>query len=94
MNRPKQLTQLIFSYYREDPEPLQQLQLLMKCQVFRRWKVFYIRCHNQETANALTKAYLLLREPIAQLRLAKQIAILVGKTPVAVLPIDTHQIKA
>lgn len=94
MYRPQQLTKLILSFYREDPQPLQQLQLLAKCQLFRRWKVFYIRCRNQETADAITKAYPLLREPIAQLRLAKQIAILVGKTPVAVLPVDAHQIKA
>lgn len=93
MNHSKQLTQLILSFYREEPQLFQQLQVLVKCELFRRWRVFYIRCRNQETADAIVEAYPNLREPIAQMKLAKRIAILVGKTQVALLPIDACQIK-
>ncbi len=94
MNKSKQLTQLILSFYRENTQSLQQLQLLIECQLFRRWRVFYIRCGNQATADAITAAYPILREPIAQLRLAKKIAILVGRIEVAVFPVGENQIRA
>ena len=89
MNWYSQLTQLILSFYREDLPQLERLSPLYTCKVSRRWGVFRIDCREYQTAERLTAAIDLLREPIAQLRLSHQIKITVRGTVVAVLPVDS-----
>lgn len=92
MNVQSQLTRLILDYYRENLQELQQLKCLNSCKVFRRWGVLNIRCFNQETADALIRCRRILKEPIAQLRLAQKIKILVGNTAVAILPVHSEEL--
>lgn len=92
MNVRSQLTRLILDYYRENLQELQQLKRLHSCKVFRRWGVLNIRCTNRETADALIKSHQILKEPIAQLRLAQKIRILVDNTAVAVLPVHSEEL--
>lgn len=92
MNRISQLAQLILDYYREEPLELRQLKPLPACEVFRRWGVLYIRCHNQETATTLMKACPAIAEPVARLRIAKKIMVLNHNTTVAVFPVDFSKI--
>lgn len=79
MNRPAQLARLILDFYRENPIEWQQLKPLETCQVFRWWGVLYIRCPDEDTAMAVIEGHIWLEEPILQLRLARQIRILVGR---------------
>ncbi len=90
MRRPSQLTQLIWDFYRENPKELEQLQPLTKCKVFRRWGVLHIQCSNREIAEAIATAQILLREPIAQMRLAQKIKISVKKMTVTVLDVKSE----
>lgn len=94
MNRPSQLTQLIWDFYRENQPELKQLKLLAKCKVFRRWGVFYIRCFQPEVASHVVKAIPVLEEPIAQLRLAQKIKILVDHETVAVFQVKSDKMLA
>jgi hypothetical protein len=94
MNRICQLAQLILDFYREEPQQLRQLEPLRACQVFRRWGVLYIRCHNQEMAGSIMDAGLAIAEPVARLRLAKKITILVNDASIAVFPVDFSKINA
>ena len=87
MNRPSQLAKLILDFYRENPIERQQLKLLESSQVFRWWGVLYIRCLDQDQAMAALEGRKWLEEPILQLRLARQIKILVGRQLFAVFPI-------
>lgn len=89
-----QLTHLILDYYREDPEDLQRLQSLHFCKVSRRWGVLRVDCGDRATANHLTEASSLLREPVSELRLAQYINILVRGVLVASLPVHTRKLKA
>lgn len=91
MNLYSQLTQLIFDFYREDPQPLQQLQPLRRCKLSRWWGSFNIRCFDLETANELIAAQSVLLEPIAQLRLAHQIKILLNRDVLTVVPLHGHR---
>ncbi len=86
-----QLTQLIFSFYREDPIELQQLHHLDNCKVFRRWGTLHIKCQNLATAEAIASTYTVLREPIAQLNLAQKIKISVNRTWFLALPVHSSQ---
>lgn len=79
MNRPSQLARLILDFYRENPIEWQQLKSLETCQVFRWWGTLYIRCPHEDAALALSEGRLWLEDPIVQLRLARQIKILVGR---------------
>jgi hypothetical protein len=88
MNRPSQLARLILDFYRENPIEWQQLKPLETCKLFRWWGVLYIRCPDEDTAMAAIKGRTWLEEPILQLRLARQIRILVGRQLWAVFPID------
>jgi hypothetical protein len=92
MNWYSQLTQLILSFYREDPKQLQQIQSLQRCRVSRRWRTVRIDCQEQQTADAMIRAGALLREPIAQLRLAQQINILVRGALVVTLPVKSSKL--
>ncbi len=88
MNWYSQLTRLILDFYRENPAELQTLNGLHACRLSRWWGVLRVNCRDRETAEALAAASELLREPIAQLRLAQQIKILVNGTPFRSLPVS------
>ncbi|HEY9643903.1 MAG TPA: hypothetical protein V6C57_25660 [Coleofasciculaceae cyanobacterium] len=93
INWYSQLTQLILSFYREDRSQLQQLQFLRTCKLSRRWGVFQIRCTDHETAQALINVIDLLRAPIAELRLAQQIKIMVNGTLITTFPVKPSKLK-
>jgi ribosomal protein L36 len=92
MNWYSQLTKLIFDYYREDPSELKKLQALNACKLSRRWGVMRIICRDLATAQALTAADEILLEPIAQLRLAKEVRILSDRILIATLPVDAPKL--
>ncbi len=94
MKRPSQLTQLIWDFYRENQGELRHLLPLGRCQVFRRWGVLHIQCLNREMAEAIAKAYTLIREPVIQLRLAHTIKIEVAQHSVAVVDVPSGQLIA
>lgn len=94
MNWYSQLTRLILSFYREDLPQLQRLSPLRTCKLSRRWGVLRVHCKNHETADALLEAIDVLREPIAQLRLAQQIKITVRGSTLATLPVHASKLKA
>lgn len=87
MNWFSQLTRLILDFYREDPNELRQLQALHQCRVSRRWGVLRINCRSLELVNRILAASNLIKEPIAQLRVAQQIDVLLNGERVATLPI-------
>jgi hypothetical protein len=93
MNWYSQLTQLILDFYREDPLELQQLHALHTCKLTRRWGVLRIDCRNAEIAERIAAASAVLKEPIAQLRLAQQIKILANGILVATLPVQSSRIR-
>lgn len=88
-----QLTRLILDYYREDRPQLEKIQALRKCRVFRRWGVLRIDCRDRQTAELLTAAASIIKEPIAQLRIAHQINILFRGGLVFSLPVDDSRLK-
>ncbi len=94
MNRPSQLTRLIWDFYRENHEELQRLKPLAKCKVFRRWGVLHIKCMNLEIAEAITATKVLLKEPISQMRLAQTIKISFKNITIAVFHIKSDTIVA
>lgn len=94
MKRPSQLTRLIWDFYRENQGELRSLLPLARCQVFRRWGVLHIRCLNREMAEAIAKAYALIREPVIQLRLAHTIKIQVDQRSVAVVDVPSGELMA
>jgi hypothetical protein len=73
MKKLPQLTHLLFNYYRENSSDLKALQPLRLCKLSRRWGTFIITCPTLETYTALLHVQNLLREPIAQLRLARKV---------------------
>lgn len=93
MNWYGQLTRLILDYYREDLPQLRQVQMLRRCKVFRRWGVLRIDCRDRQTADALAAAAAILKEPIAQLRIAHQINILFRGGLIMSLPVDDSRLK-
>ena len=88
MNWYSQLTRLILDFYRENPIELKQLSILYSCKLSRWWGVLRIHCRDMQSAEAIVKASPLIREPIAQLRLAHQIKVLVKGDLVATLTIQ------
>lgn len=91
MNWFSQLTRLIFDFYREDPAQLAQLRQLESCKLSRRSGVLRVDCRDFPTADAIVAAGALLKEPIAQLRLAHQINIMVKGSLLAALPVDVSK---
>jgi hypothetical protein len=89
MNWCSQLTQLILSFYREDRPQLQRLDFLHSCKVSRRWGVLRIDCNSSETAREAIGASALLKAPVAQMRLAQEMKIMVKGELVKTLPIDS-----
>ncbi len=83
-----QLTRLIFDFYRENPEELIVLRGLGTCKLSRWWGTFRINCSDSQTATALIDAIELLREPIAQLRLAQSVRIMVNGKAIANFPVQ------
>jgi hypothetical protein len=89
MKKLPQLTQLIFSYYRENSKELVALQPLMLCKLSRRWGAFIIICPTLDVYVALLGVQDALKEPLVQLRLAKKVRIGIDKHPeVEVFSID------
>jgi hypothetical protein len=73
MKKLPQLTHLIFTYYRENPEELRALQPLLRCKLSRRWGTFIITCPTLDIFMAVSGVQDILREPLVQLRLAKKV---------------------
>jgi hypothetical protein len=94
MNWQSQLTQLIFDYYRENLNELQKLNLLQHCKVSRRWRSLRIECHKLETALALREVGDLLRQPVSQMRLARNIRLLVNGELMAMIPVYPSDVSA
>ncbi|MEA5470807.1 hypothetical protein [Spirulina sp. 06S082] len=82
-----QLTRLIWDFYRENQTELQKLKLLGKCKVFRSWGVLHIRCGDRKIAETVISLRSLIEEPIAKLRIAREIQISVNNTPITLLQI-------
>lgn len=94
MNWYSQLTQLILSFYREDPPQHQRLDVLNRCKLSRRWGVLRIDCNSSETAREVIGASQLLAAPITQLRLAQEIKIRVKGEVIKTLPINSSRLTA
>jgi hypothetical protein len=88
MKNPNQLTQLIWSFYRENPLELKQLNSLGKCQVRRRWGALQIHCDDLNLAEAVATHHALLEAPVAQLRIAQRIKIFENKCLFAVFNVN------
>lgn len=93
MNWYSQLAHLILDFYREDPKELQQLQALRCCKITRRWGTLRVECKDRQTADALAAAGALLREPVAEMRLAQYINIMVRGVLIASLPVHIPKIR-
>ena len=69
------LQQLIFSFYREDPELQERLETLRSCRMRRRWGSIRIECiddvHLEELSGLVTD----LRLPLAALGMGRQIVL-------------------
>ncbi|MGF1497181.1 MAG: hypothetical protein ACFB8W_10210 [Elainellaceae cyanobacterium] len=89
MNWYSQLTRLILDFYREDPVELSQLKALQTCKLTRWWGVLRVHCRDLETAEAIARVGNLLQAPIAELRLAQQIKILVNGDLVTALSVQS-----
>lgn len=92
MKSHSQLTRLLLSFYREDLLQLQQLRPIEQCKISRRWGTVRVDCYTPQVAEAIVRASDLLREPIAQLRLAHHISILVKGSLLTTLPIDSPKL--
>jgi hypothetical protein len=75
MKKLPQLTHLIFTYYRENPEERKALQPLLHCKLSRRWGTFIITCPTLDIFMEISGVQNILREPLIQLRLAKKVRI-------------------
>ena len=94
MKTPSRLTRLIWDFYRENQEELNQLRLLGQCKVFRRWGVLHIQCSTPEMGEAVIQAYNLIKQPISQMRLAPKIKISVKNTEIAIFYVKPEPIIA
>ncbi|NJL00615.1 MAG: hypothetical protein HC910_08605 [Spirulinaceae cyanobacterium SM2_1_0] len=91
MRRYSQLTRLIWDFYRENQRELQQLHLLGRCKVFRRWGVLHIRCWDRDLAESVLRRRALIEEPVAKLRLAQKISISVDTNRIALFRIGSDK---
>lgn len=89
MKKPNQLTQLIWSFYRENPSELKHLKSLGQCQVRRRWGSLQVHCQDSSSAEVIATHHALLEAPVAQLRLAQRIKIFVNKSLVAAFKVNS-----
>lgn len=90
-HRPSQLARLIWNFYRENATEQAKLTALDSCRVFRRWGVLHLRCKNQQIADSLLNTRELIALPIAKLRIAHHMKILVNHQLVADFPIQFDQ---
>lgn len=91
MNSNARLARLILDFYREDRDRLRSLAALRECRIRRRWRTLDIHCLNRTAADRLLEARELLAEPVALLKFAQQIRILVRGRPVATLPLGDRR---
>ncbi len=88
MNFSNQLVRLILDFYREDPEEYRAIAVLQNCHLSRRWGTLRITCDDARTAEDLIRAIDCIREPVAKLRLAKRMKILVDGVFTQVFPVN------
>lgn len=88
MNFSAQLARLILDFYREDPGPYGTVLPLVSCEISRRWGTLRINCGDSQTAEHLIQAIDSLREPIAQLRLARRLQIRVKGGTAQIFPVN------
>jgi hypothetical protein len=89
MNFSKQLTSLILGFYREDPDQYRAIATLQSCQLSRRWGTLRINCADARTAEDLVRGIGFIREPVAKLRLARRLKIVVHGAA-RVFPVHVH----
>ncbi|MDB9493373.1 hypothetical protein PN441_13270 [Spirulina major CS-329] len=89
--KPSQLTQLIWDFYRENQQELDQLRCLSHCQVVRRWGVLHIRCPDQTIVNAVLANRALLEVPLAKLRVVQRIKIFILRNPITSFTIGSDK---
>jgi hypothetical protein len=87
MNFSAQLARLILDFYREDPELYDHILPLVSCNISRRWGTLRISCSDSQTAERLIRSIDSLREPIAQLRLARRLQIRVQGGLAQIFPV-------
>lgn len=90
-HRPSQLARLIWNFYRENTTEQTKLTSLSHCQVFRRWGVLHLRCKDQQVAASLLAIREVIALPIAKLRIAHHMKILVNHQLIADFPIQFDQ---
>lgn len=88
MNFSKQLTSLILGFYREDPEQYRAISTLQACQLSRRWGTLRINCADIRTAEDLIRGIEFIREPVAKLRLARRLKIVIDGAYTRVFPVN------
>ena len=69
------LQQLIFSFYREDPELQDRLEPLRSCRMRRSWGSIRIECVDDAHLEELSGLVVYLRLPLAALGLGRQIVL-------------------
>ena len=69
------LQQLIFSFYREDPELQDRLEPLRTCHMRRSWGSIRIECVDDAHLEAVSDLLAYLRLPLAALGLGRQIVL-------------------
>jgi hypothetical protein len=89
-----QLTQLILSFYREDARQLEQVSAIKYCKLSRRWGVLRVDCQDHLTAEAIAQSIETLKEPVAQLRLAQRINVLVKGSLLIGSPIGSTKLNS
>jgi hypothetical protein len=89
MKAPGHLLNLIFNYYRENPNELNDLLPLRRCQISRWWGTLKIVCPDEETVIDILQAQSLLSKPLALLKISKRVRLFLYGSVVdefAVLP--------
>ncbi len=71
----QQLSHLIGSYFREEPDLQQQLRVLDQCQLGRFWFTLRIDCPNRAIADQVCSLISAICEPIGLLRLARRVRV-------------------
>jgi len=80
--------QALFSFYREDPDLLRQLDPLWACRVSRSWAGLRIECRSCAHRAVVCGVIELLRPPLAALRLAREIRLLAPGAEPLVFPVN------
>ncbi len=64
---------LIFSFYREEPQIIEELQPILHCVISRSWGAIRFECLDKKHLEQVSKLISYLRVPLAELAMAKQI---------------------